>query len=50
MSTDIGGVNDESFNASAWAGLQRAQNELGVSAHMLNQHQKQIMTETRKSC
>jgi len=35
MSTDIGGVNDESFNASAWRGLQRAQNELGVEVHYI---------------
>lgn len=30
MVTDTGGINDQSFNASAWAGLQRAQDELGV--------------------
>ena len=30
MVTDIGGVNDGSFNQSAWEGLQRAQKELGV--------------------
>lgn len=29
MITDTGGINDQSFNASAWAGLQRAQTELG---------------------
>lgn len=29
MITDTGGINDQSFNASAWAGLQRAQEELG---------------------
>lgn len=29
MVTDTGGINDQSFNASAWAGLQRAQEELG---------------------
>lgn len=30
MVTDIGGVNDGSFNQSAWEGLQRAQKELGI--------------------
>ncbi|MEG1312103.1 MAG: BMP family ABC transporter substrate-binding protein [Romboutsia sp.] len=29
MVTDTGGVNDESFNQSAWAGLQKAEKELG---------------------
>ncbi len=29
MSTDVGRVNDESFNASAWAGLQRVEEKLG---------------------
>ena len=30
MVTDTGGINDQSFNASAWAGLQRAEAELGI--------------------
>jgi basic membrane protein A len=30
MVTDVGGVNDQSFNQSAWEGLQRAAKELGV--------------------
>lgn len=30
MVTDVGGVNDNSFNESAWEGLQRAQSELGM--------------------
>ena len=28
MVTDVGGVNDQSFNQSAWEGLQRAQKEI----------------------
>ena len=32
MVTDVGGVNDQSFNQSAWEGLQRAQSELGIAA------------------
>jgi basic membrane protein A and related proteins len=31
MVTDEGGVNDQSFNQSAWEGLQQAEEELGVS-------------------
>lgn len=30
MITDTGGINDQSFNALAWQGLQRAQEELGI--------------------
>ena len=33
--TDVGGVNDGSFNQSAWEGLQRAMAELGVEANYL---------------
>lgn len=32
---DVGGVNDGSFNQSAWEGLQRAQSELGIEAQYL---------------
>ncbi|MFT9487471.1 MAG: BMP family protein [Tepidibacillus sp.] len=32
MVTDVGGVNDQSFNQSAWEGLQRAEQELGIKA------------------
>jgi len=28
---DSGGIDDKSFNASAWAGMQRAEKELGIS-------------------
>ncbi len=30
MVTDVGGVNDQSFNQSAWEGLQKAKKELGI--------------------
>lgn len=33
--TDVGGVNDGSFNQSSWEGLQRAQLELGIEAKYL---------------
>lgn len=32
MVTDVGGVNDNSFNESAWEGLQKAEKDLGVEA------------------
>lgn len=35
MVTDTGGINDQSFNALAWAGLQRAQAELGAEVAYL---------------
>ena len=34
--TDIGGVEDQSFNQSAWEGLQRANKELGVEVNYLS--------------
>lgn len=33
--TDVGGVNDGSFNQSAWEGLQRAMDELDIEASYL---------------
>lgn len=35
MVTDTGGINDQSFNALAWAGLQKAQAELGIEVAYL---------------
>lgn len=35
MVTDVGGVNDGSFNESSWAGLQLAQEELGIEVNYL---------------
>lgn len=40
MVTDTGGVNDQSFNQSAWEGLTRAQEELGLSASYLESSQE----------
>lgn len=34
--TDIGGVEDQSFNQSAWEGLQRAQKDFGVTVNYLS--------------
>ena len=32
--TDVGGVEDQSFNQSAWEGLQRAAKDLGVEVNL----------------
>lgn len=32
MVTDVGGVNDQSFNQSAWEGLQKSKKDLGIKA------------------
>lgn len=39
MVTDVGGVNDQSFNQSAWEGLQRAEEELGIKVSYLESNQ-----------
>ena len=39
MVADVGGINDESFNQSAWEGLQRAKEELGVEIKVLESKQ-----------
>ena len=36
--TDVGGVNDGSFNQSAWEGLTRANEELGIPTNYLESH------------
>jgi len=37
--TDVGGVNDKSFNQSAWAGVQKAANEFGWDAQYIESKQ-----------
>lgn len=39
MITDVAGVNDQSFNQSAWEGLQKAKEELGVHVTYLESKQ-----------
>ena len=39
MVADVGGINDESFNQSAWEGLQKAQKELGVEVKVIESKQ-----------
>lgn len=40
MITDVGGVNDQSFNQSAWEGLNKAKAELGVEIDYLESKQE----------
>jgi basic membrane protein A and related proteins len=37
--TDVGGVNDKSFNQSAWAGVQKAAAEFGIDANFIESKQ-----------
>ena len=39
MVADVGGINDESFNQSAWEGLRKAQKELGVEVKVIESKQ-----------
>ncbi len=39
MVTDVGGVNDQSFNQSAWEGLQKAQKGLGIEVSYVESKQ-----------
>jgi basic membrane protein A and related proteins len=38
--TDTGGIDDKSFNATAWAGAEKAQKDLGVTAKYLESQQQ----------
>ncbi|MGL5752252.1 MAG: BMP family lipoprotein [Paraclostridium sp.] len=40
MITDVGGVNDQSFNQSAWEGLGKAEKELGVKVDYIESKQE----------
>ncbi len=40
MVTDMGGVDDKSFNATSWAGVQRAITEMGVEGSYLESQQQ----------
>lgn len=39
MVADVGGINDESFNQSAWEGLQKAKEDLGVEIKVIESKQ-----------
>ena len=50
MITDVAGVNDQSFNQSAWEGLQKSKEELGVEVTYLESKQDSDKTyHNRKS-
>lgn len=38
MITDVGGVNDESFNQSAWMGMKQLERELGAKVSFIESH------------
>lgn len=38
MITDLGGVNDESFNQSAWMGMKQLESELGAKVSFIESH------------
>lgn len=40
MVADVGGINDESFNQSAWEGLQKAKEDLGIEIKVIESKQK----------
>ncbi|MEM7335595.1 MAG: BMP family ABC transporter substrate-binding protein, partial [Chloroflexota bacterium] len=38
--TDVGGIDDKSFNATAWAGLERAGEDFGIEVKFLESAQQ----------
>ncbi|HEC34774.1 MAG TPA: BMP family ABC transporter substrate-binding protein [Chloroflexi bacterium] len=40
MVTDVGGIDDKSFNATSWAGMEMARDELGVEVEYLESQQQ----------
>lgn len=40
MITDVGGINDESFNQSAWEGLKKAEKDLGIDVSYIESNQE----------
>jgi|GEM_PF-106955 len=40
MVTDVGGIDDKSFNQTSWAGMQMAEEELGVTVDYLESQQQ----------
>ncbi|MGX4600596.1 BMP family lipoprotein [Faecalimicrobium sp. JNUCC 81] len=40
MVSDVGGINDQSFNQSAWEGLKKAKDELGVEVNVIESKQQ----------
>ena len=39
MVADVGGINDESFNQSAWEGLQQAEKDFGIEVKVIESKQ-----------
>ena len=49
MVADLGGINDESFNQSAWEGLQRAEKDLGVEIKVIESKQSSEYIQNMES-
>ena len=49
MVADMGGINDESFNQSAWEGLQRAEKDLGVEIKVIESKQSSEYIQNMES-
>lgn len=47
--TDVGGVNDGSFNQSAWEGLQKVEEDFGCTVNYLESHQDSDYTPNIES-
>lgn len=48
--TDTGGIDDKSFNATAWRGVQNAQEELGVEGNYLESQQQTDYEKNINAC
>lgn len=46
MVTDVGGVKDQSFNQSAWEGLEKAKADLGIEIGYIESTKMLIMSQT----
>ena len=49
MVADIGGINDESFNQSAWEGLQQAQKDFGIEIKVIESKQSSEYLQNMES-
>ena len=48
--TDLGGIDDKSFNATAYAGVEKAVAEFGVEGKYLESPSRLTMTRISSSC
>ncbi len=50
MVTDLGGVNDESFNMLAWEGHKQAEKDLGIKVGYVESHQESDYATNLETC